>query len=204
MSPVFYPTAMTPESLIRGPGRLLYASMSTAFPTQIGDVINLSTYASMPNWSDIGATKDGVAISFNNTEDTLDVDQVAADIATIPSGATMSVTTALSQATADWLSFAWEGDAVTTNVSPIVPEKNTGFGPFDTYTQRRLAVGYRRPDNGKLRLHAFRKAQRQPVDSTITFNKSGDQQTIPVAFTILPDTSISTVRQQFGLLFDQQ
>lgn len=173
-------------------------------PTQIAEVINLSTYASVSTWTDIGATKGGVQISFNNSEESFDVDQILTDIASLPTGSEVFVQSQLAQATLDWLSFAWEGDAVSTNASADGgPEKNTAFGPFESYTQRRLAVGFRRPDTGKIRLHVFRKAQRAPQESSITYNKTGEQQSIPARWRILPDTSISTVKARFGVLFDQ-
>lgn len=202
--PDFYPTAVNPESFVRGPGRLLYASMSMPAPSQIAEVINLSTYLAMSTWNDIGATKGGVQISFNNSEESFDVDQILSDIASLPTGTEMFVQSQLAQATLDWLSFAWEGDTVTTNASANGgPEKNTGLGPFESYTQRRLAVAFRRPDTGKIRLHFFRKAQRAPQESSINYAKTGEQQTIPVRWRILPDTSISTVRSRLGLVFDQ-
>ena len=129
--PDFYPTAVTPESFVRGPGRLLYASMSMPIPSQISEVINLSTFQAVSTWTDIGATKGGVQISFNNSEESFDVDQILSDIASLPTSSEMFVQTQLAPATLDWLSFAWEGDAVTTNAGANGgPEKNTGFGPF--------------------------------------------------------------------------
>lgn len=202
--PDFYPTSMNDEAFVRGPGRMMYASMSTAFPTQISDVINLSTFAAQAGWNDMGATKGGVQISFNNGEEAFDVDQILAEIASLPTNSEMYVQTQIGQATLDWLSFAWEGDAVTINAAPTVPEKNTGFGPFESYTQRRLAIGFRRGASGKIRLHVARKAQRAPQESTITYNKTGEQQSIPVRWRILPDTSVSNVRSRFMTTFDQQ
>lgn len=200
----FYPTAMNDEAFVRGPGRVLYASMSTAMPTQISSIVNLSTFAAAAGWTDIGATKGGVQISFNNGEETFDVDQILTDIASLPTNTEVFVQTQIGQATLDWLSFAWEGDAVTINAGPTVPEKNTAIGPFESYTQRRLAVGFRRPDSGKIRFHVFRKVQRAPQESTITYNKTGEQQSIPVRWRVLPDTSIANVRARFGVMFDQQ
>lgn len=200
----FYPTNMNDEAFVRGPGRVMYASMSQAFPTQISDVINLSTFAAANGWIDIGATKGGIQISFNNGEEGFDVDQILAEIMSLPTSSEMYVQTQIGQATLDWLSFAWEGDVVTTNAAPTTPEKQTGVGPFESYTQRRLAVAFRRASTGKIRLHAFRKAQRAPQESTITYNKTGEQQSIPVRWRILPDTSVTNIKSRFSTMFDQQ
>lgn len=202
--PDFYPTAMTDEAFVRGPGRLLYASMSTPFPTQIGDVVNVSTFAAQPGWNDVGATKGGIQISFNNGEEGFDVDQILSEIFSLPTNSEMYVQTQIGQATLDWLAFAWEGDAVTVNAAPATPEKQTGFGPFDAYTQRRMAVGFRRATTGKIRLHAFRKVQRSPQESSITYNKTGEQQSIPARWRVLPDTSVASVRSRYMTTFDQQ
>lgn len=201
--PEFYPVAITAETIKRAPGRILYATTSQTFPTGIQDVINVSTYAAMSGWTDLGATKGGVQIGFNNSETVLTVDQIRADIDTIPDNADMFVQTALSEATLDRLSLAWEGDTVTTTTIGGDLQKQTGFGPFEDYTVRRLAVGFRNPTSGKLALWAFRYAQRAPQDSTITLNSTGDQVTIPVRFKILPDTSISTIRQRFCLAWEE-
>lgn len=201
--PDFYPTAVNDESFIRGPGRLMYADMSTPMPTQISDVINLSTYAAQSGWNDVGATKGGVQITFNNAEEAFDVDQILSDLFALPTSSEMYIQTQIAQATLDWLAFAWEGTPVTTNVTPTIPEKVTHFGPFESYTQRRMAVAYRRPQNGKIRLFVARKTQRAPQESTITFNKTGEQQSIPARFRVLPDTSVAEVKQRFMSAFDQ-
>lgn len=204
--PDFFSNNTSAEAVNRGAGRLMYASMSTAFPTGIGDVINVSTYAAMAanGWFDYGSTKGGIQIGFNNSEEAIDVDQINADLDTFVTGSDMYVQTTLAETTLDRLSNAWEGDSVTVNAVPVVPEKVTGFGPFESYTYRRLAVGARNSYSGKLRVFAFRKVHKAPQESVIEFNKTGPQQTIPIRFNILPDTSISSVRSRYGLAFDQQ
>lgn len=203
MANPFYPTAINDESFVRGPGRVLIASLSQAMPSQIGDVVNLSTFAAQSGWTDLGATKGGVQITFNNSEEGFDVDQILAEIESIPTGSEMFIQTQIAQVTADWLALAWEGVAVTTNSSPAIPEKNTSFGPFESYTKRRMAVAHRRASNGRIRMHVFRRVQRAPQESTITYNKSGEQQSIPARWRVLPDTSIANASARFGVLFDQ-
>lgn len=204
MTNTFYPTNLSDESFVRAPGRLLYAGLSVSFPTQINDVVNTSTYAPSAGWTDLGATKGGVAVSFNNSEDLFTVDQIIGEIDSLPSGAQMSITTALAEATVDHLSFAWEGDAVTTNSGATGgSEKNATFGPFESYTRRRLAVGQRRPSTGLLRMTVFRKVQRSAAESTLNANSTGDQTTIPITFRVLPDTSVTNVKARYCTVFDQ-
>ena len=116
----------------------------------------------------------------------------------------MSVSTSLAESTLDRLSLAWEGDDVTVNAVPTVPEKVTGFGPFESYTSVVWLSARATRSPASCALFVFRKANRAPQESTIEFNKTGTQQVILIRFNILPDTSISTVRQRYGQAFDQQ
>lgn len=202
----FYPVNINDESFVRGPGRVMFAALSVPFPTQVGDVINLSTYAASSGWNDLGATKGGIQVTFNNSEESFDVDQILADIQSLPTSSEMTVVTQFAEATLDRIAFAWEGTEITTTANPSKgngPEKSMSVGPFESYTQRRLAVAYRRQESGKVRVAAFRIAQRSPAESSITFNKTGDQQTIPSTFKILPDTSVSDPAARFATFFDQ-
>lgn len=201
----FYLVNISDETIKRAPGRLLYASMSMPFPASIGEVVNLSTYIAQSLWTEGGATKGGIQIGYNNAETELTVDQIRAAIQTLPDTVDMFVQTALSETSIDRFAFAWEGDTVVTNSAGLVtPEKQSGFGPFEGYTRRRLAVGFRNPNSGKLMLWAFRQVTRAPQESTITMQQTGDQMTIPVRFRCLPDTSISTVKQRFSMVWEQQ
>src|SRR4051812_7077644 len=97
------------DSFIRGAARVLWAGSTVSFPSKIADVINMSTYDAMTGWNELGATKTGVQISVNNTEETFDVDQIVGDIDTRPVSWEVSVTTALAEMTLDRLALAWEG-----------------------------------------------------------------------------------------------
>lgn len=202
--PDFHRTSVNDESFIRGAARLLWAGTTIAFPTKIGDVINLSTFDPMSGWNDLGATKSGVQISVNNTEENFDVDQILSDIMTLPTGWECSVGTQLAEMTLDRLSIAWEGSAVTTDTTMTPNEKEMGFGAPTGYTQRRLAVLFQRPSTGRVRGYFFRKVQRTAAESSVSFNKTGEQQSVPVRFKAIPDTSITDVQKRFFIIRDQQ
>src|SRR4051795_5658104 len=118
----FQRTNITPEGFIRGAARVLIAPYTQTWPTKIDDIILLasgaSQYDARSGWSDLGATKTGVNIARNNTEESFDVDQIQSDIASQPTGWTMSVGTALAEVTLDRISYVWEGATVTTDASP--------------------------------------------------------------------------------------
>lgn len=199
----FLPVTLNDEGTLRGAGRIMYAAVTQALPAQVADVINISTFVAMSGWTDLGATKDGISITFNASgEEAIDVDQVYGDIDAFPNGWTMEVATSLAEATLDRLAFAWEQITVVTLAKAGGNEKQTNFGTPQFYTKRKLAVLFQRP-TGKIRMFVFVKAQRMPQDSTLNFAKTGPQQTIPMRFRCLPDLSISEPTQRFAFVTDQ-
>ncbi len=194
----FFPTAINEDSFIRGAARLMWAGMTISFPTTIGDIINLSTYAAGTGWNDLGATKGGITISRNNTEETFDVDQILGDIDSRPVSWEQTVATQVAEATLDRINVAWEaGTKVTTG-----SEEMMGVGDPAVYLKRRLAVLFRKED-GKLRAHVYRKVQRSATESAITYNKTGEQISIPITFRALADTSVSDVNLRTQVIFNQ-
>lgn len=203
MATDFHRTYVNDDSFIRGAARLLWAGTTVSFPSKIADVINMSTYDAATGWNELGATKTGVQISINNSEESFDVDQILADIATQPTGWEMSVSTQLAEMTLERLQVAWEGSSITTDTGVTPNEKEIGFGEPNSYIQRRLAVLFQRP-NGKIRGYFFRKVQRSPQESNVTHNKTGEQISIPVRFKALADTSVADTYKRFMTIRDQQ
>ena len=201
--PDFFRTSIGDPELIRGAARVLWCGTTIAFPVKIGDVINLSTYDAQVNWFDLGATKTGVNITVNNTEEAVEVDQVIGDLAVFPVSWECSVQTSLAEMNLDRLNIAWEGGGVTTDTSMVPNEKVMGFGMPVSYVQRRLAVLHQRP-SGKVRAYIFRKVQRSAVESSAAFNKTGEQQSAPVRFRGFADLSIVDIYQRFFIIRDQQ
>lgn len=211
----FFRTDVNDRSFIRGAARLLYAPITTPAPTEIGDIIHLTAgsgvelydpkYTSASNgWVDLGATKTGIQISMNNTEETFDVDQIYGDIDSLPTNWEVSVGTQLAEFTPEKLTLCWEGTSVETNTSTNSGEDEevVSFGQPSSYTRRRLAVLFQRP-NGKIRAYSFRKVQRLPQESTVTHNKTGEQISVPVQFRVLPDFAVTDPKARFFTIFDQ-
>jgi hypothetical protein len=194
----FFRTGITDDNFIRGAARLLLANTTIAFPTAIGDVINLSTFDAMTGWVDVGATKTGLTITRNNTEETFDVDQILGDIDSRPVSYEQTVATALAEVTLESFQIAWSGGAITT----VGSNRQIGIGEPAVYTRRRLAIVFQKA-NGKLRMHAFRKAQNSAQETAAAYNKTGEQQSLPVTFRALADTSISDVNTRTQVIFDQ-
>lgn len=200
----FHRTSVDDRSFIRGAARLLVAPTSVAKPTQISDVIYLASgvsneaYDPKTGWVDLGATKTGIQIAHNNTEETFDVDQIYGDIASQPTNWEVSVSTQLAEFTPERLQVAWEGSAITQANS----EQIIGFGQPTSYTQRRLAVLYQRP-SGEIRGYFFWKVQRTPQESTVTHAKTGEQVSVPVRFRVIADTTVTDPLARFFEIHDQ-
>jgi hypothetical protein len=207
----FHRTNVDNRSFIRGAARLLIAPYNAARPTKISDVVALASSAGPPEvnlydaasgWVDLGATKTGVQITINNAEESFDVDQIYGDISSAPTNWECSVGTQLAEMTPEKMQVAWEGSAITTDSSPTVPEQEFGVGQATSYTQRRLAVLYQRP-NGKIRAYFFHKVQRMPQESSITHAKTGEQVSIPVRWRVLADSTVTDPFKRFFIIRDQ-
>ncbi len=159
-------------------------------------------YDAQAGWVDLGATKTGIQITVNNAEETFDVDQILGDIASQPTNWECSVGTQLAEFTLERMQHAWEGSAISTDATPTAPEQEMGVGNPTSYTKRRLAVLFQRP-NGKIRAYLFHQVQRQPQESSITHAKTGEQISIPVRFRVLAETAILDPYKRFFIIRDQ-
>lgn len=194
----FHRVQINDDNFIRGAARFLWAGITVAFPSEISSIIDTSVYNAQTGWNDLGATKTGVTITVNNTEESFDVDQIYGDIDSRPTGWTCEVSTALAEMSLKHLALAWEGSApvVTAGVHTTM-----GVGNPLTYTRRRLAVLFQK-DNGNIRAYVFRKTQRTPAEAAVLYAKTGEQQTVPVRFKALADTSIADQLARYFVIFD--
>lgn len=163
-------------------------------------------YDPVGTWTELGATKGGISIDRNNTETQIDVDQILQAVAAIPDEYEMTVTTQLAETTLENIQLAWEGGAITTDVTQTPNERHLPLGAPLAYTQRRLAVVHQKslgPSANRIRAHVFRIAMRSPTTSRVTFNKTGDQQTIPHVFRGFADASVGDPAARFGEVMEQ-
>ncbi len=193
-------------AFVRGAARLLVASDDAAFPTQISQVLQTASgagqYDAASAWTDLGATLTGITISVNHTEETFTVDQVLGDIDSQPTDWSATVSTQLAENTLEHFQVAWEGSAISTNTGPSPDERSMGYGQPTQYTRRKLAVAYKNKFD-LIRVHVFRRVQLQPVESSIAYNKTGEQIAIPVQFKALADSSVDDTQSRFFTTFEQ-
>lgn len=193
--------------LVKGAGRLMYATSAQAKPAKIGDVINTSTYAAQSGWNDLGATREGIQITVNNTESGFDVDQVAGLLLTTPENWECFVTTNLAEITLEKLVIAWEGASVTVDSAVTPSEKQTGFAGATSYTERRLAVLFKKPASSAPQAlvgYFFWRAVRAPQEGVLNFQKGGDAMVIPVRWNILADSTQADPLTAFFMVREQQ
>jgi hypothetical protein len=206
MAGPFLRTNINDEGFIRGAARILSEPFTAPFPTKISDIIVLVTgatqYDAVSAWTDLGATKTGIQVVRNNAEETFDVDQIQGDIASAPTNWEMNIGTSLAEVTLERIDEAWEGGTITTNATVSPNEKQLPLGQPDSYTQKRLAVVFQRP-NGKVRAFVFRKVQRMPQESAFTFQKTGEQQSVPMRWRALADDTVADTSARFGIILDQ-
>jgi hypothetical protein len=103
--------------------------------------------------------------------------------------------------------IAWEGATVTTDTSVTPSEKETGFAGATSYTERRLAVLFKKPSSSvpqALVGYFFHRAVRAPQEGTLNFQKGGDAQVIPVRFNILADATETDPLKAFFIVREQQ
>jgi hypothetical protein len=162
-------------------------------------------YDPLGSWFDLGATKNGVVPTMNNTEEEFTIDQQQVAIGVLPNEFTWSFTTSLVEVTPENLAFTWDMGPVTLNTLPAVPEKQVGFGATSGYTVRRIAIIHRRPttQGSLLRCHFFRKMIRQAAESTLSYASTGDQQSVALQMRGLVDDNVTDPYQQVGYLLDQ-
>jgi hypothetical protein len=153
-------------------------------------------------WTTPGGTKNGVNSVMNNDEETFTIDQQLTPIATQPSTWTWTIATSLAEVTMENLALAWDMGPVTVNATPATPEKRVGMGAPLAYTQRRVAIVHRRV-SGLLRMHFFYQCSRNPAETTLGYQATGDQQSVPFNMTAYADDYVSDQYSNVGFILDQ-
>lgn len=159
-------------------------------------------YSPKTGWYDLGGTREGIQIEINNSEDSYDVDQIPGEVGSAPTDWECGVSTRLAEMTLERFAFTWEGPAITTDITPTIPERETGGAGAVTYTQRRLAVLFKRP-NGAILAFMFHKVQRSPQAVSLDFRKSGEAMTLPIRFKVLADETEADPKYQFYRVREQ-
>jgi hypothetical protein len=198
-------SAAQPLIVVPASGSLLTGG-TTPSVSAVRTTAGFGLYDPVGSWTDLGSTKSGVNIDRNNTETQIDVDQVLQSVAAIPDEWEMTIATEFAETTLENLQLTWEGDTITTDATQSPNERHLAMGAPLAYTQKRLAVVHQKtlgPSASRIRAHVFRIVQRSPQSSRLTFNKSGNQQTIPHTFRAFADTNVTDPLARFGEIIEQ-
>lgn len=186
-------------AFVRGAARLIIAPNEQAFPSSLSDVIDLDTYNLQPDWEELGATMGGISISLSR-EDVPYVNQSTGQPGTQPINWNCQLTTNLAENTLEHYQISLQSGTIEEN---DVQERVMGTGQSTTYNKNKLAVLFKNQNTELIRMFAFRKVQLQLVTSEINFAQSSEQIGLPIGFNILPDFSISEVKQRFCSIIEQ-
>jgi len=195
---------------VQGPARLLIAPVDQAWPDGIEDIIKLvdspagTQYDPVTGWDEGGFTKTGINIVRNNAEEEYDVDQIPTAVSSRPTNWDMNVGTQLAEATLETYKMAWELGPISTvtKTDPQPDERHVGMGAPISYVQKRVAVLFQFP-GGWIRAFVFRVCQRMPQESGFTYQKTGEQVSLPTRWRALADTAVTDEDTRFGEIFEQ-
>lgn len=201
-SPLVKGLSIDEAKIWTGGHRLVYAPIATAFPTDLDDIVNMTTWALATGWVDFGPTTDdgfeitregdvneGIAI------DQRDYNLGAGNYANVTMGGSC---TAMYTDSAT-LKLKWEFGATTAVAGGTVPQSSTAMGSPSTPIKRRLAV-LQQNTNGYLRAFVFRQATVE-LGGSVALHK-GDPEGTEVTFIFQPDASIVD-GTDFGVLLEQ-
>jgi hypothetical protein len=104
----------------RGPERAAHVGNATGLTggttpavAVVETTAGFGQYDAQTGWQDLGATKGGITIARNNAEETFDVDQIQADIMSLPTAWEMNGRGSIAQADIDTIQYLWEGGTIT-------------------------------------------------------------------------------------------
>jgi hypothetical protein len=160
--------AVTSTNIIQGPATLYHAAFGATEPATIG-------VTPAAAWTDLGGTKDGVEMSFNDEYAVLEVDQIGYEIGRTRTKRVLSVKTALAEGTLANLARALNNTAPAANVL----EGDDGVGFFLPAYSAILLDGI--APGGFRRRATFRKVLQ--TDGVASSYKKDGQLLIPVTFT---------------------
>ncbi len=194
------------DDIFGGAARLLYADTGTAKPTQLSDIMDLSTSVLETGWNEIGATDGGLTITRGYDVEEREVDQVLGVVDQLVTAWNVTAEFSIAEVSLENMQIAWNAGPITLNVGPAVDERTMGIGSPECISERMIAfIVDKRSDCGAagfIRAYVFRRAQRDGSDSAHSYNK-GEKTLLPTTFKMLADDTESTNNTRFGIVIDQ-
>lgn len=176
---------------------------------KVGDSANATTIAAMDNFSDIGATQNGVEISWEPDMVDIEIDQYGDAARIVQSKVKVMVKTTLAEATLNNLALSWNYDSVgTTDVVTNNDGANTKtflFGGQSVFPyEKALVITGVAPgsDASTTKTRKFYTKRAISMESTQLTMKRAEASVFAVGFRILP--KVEDTGYEYGKIIDQQ
>jgi hypothetical protein len=179
---------------------------------KLGPSANATTIAAMDNFADVGATQNGVEISWEPDIVDIEIDQYGDAAKLIQSKVKVMVKTTLAEATLNNLAIAWNyddetgGDDIKANLAGSPGSTNTFlFGVQNVYPREKgLVVTGSAPGSAAaaIKSRKFYTKRAVSMESSMISMKRAEATMFTVGFRILPKTE--DANYEYGKIIDQQ
>jgi hypothetical protein len=179
---------------------------------KLGPSANATTIAAMDNFADVGATQNGVEISWEPDIVDIEIDQYGDAAKLIQSKVKVMVKTTLAEATLNNLAIAWnyddetDGDDIKANFAGSPGSTNTFlFGVQNVYPREKgLVVTGSAPGSAAaaVKTRKFYTKRAVSMESSMISMKRAEATMFTVGFRILPKTE--DTNYEYGKIIDQQ
>ena len=175
---------------------------------KVGDSANATTINAMDSFTDLGATQNGVEISWEPDMVDLEIDQFGDAARIIQSKVKVTVKTTMAEATLNNLALAWNYDSVgTTDVVANNDGANTKTFLFGAQTvfpyEKALVIQGYAPGTiaGATKTRKFYTKRAISMESTTLTMKRAEASVFAVGFRILP--KVEDTGYEYGKIIDQ-
>jgi hypothetical protein len=179
---------------------------------KLGPSANATTIAAMDNFADVGATQNGVEISWEPDIVDIEIDQYGDAAKLIQSKVKVMVKTTLAEATLNNLAIAWnyddvtDGDDIKANFAGSGANTNTFlFGSQNVYPREKgLVIIGSAPGSSAaaIKTRSYYTKRAVSMESSMISMKRAEATMFAVGFRILPKTE--DTNYEYGKIIDQQ
>jgi hypothetical protein len=179
---------------------------------KLGPSANATTIAAMDNFADVGATQNGVEISWEPDIVDIEIDQFGDAAKLIQSKVKVMVKTTLAEGTLNNLAIAWnyddvtDGDDIKANFAGSGANTNTFlFGSQNVYPREKgLVIVGSAPGSSAaaIKTRSYYTKRAVSMESSIISMKRAEATMFTVGFRILPKTE--DTNYEYGKIIDQQ
>jgi len=194
------------KDIFGGAARLLYADAGTVKPTQLSDIMDLTTTDLEAGWNEFGATDGGLTMTRGFEAQSREVDQINGIIDDSITAWNMSLEFSIAEVSLENIQFGWACGSISVNVTPAIDERTMGISAPNCIPEAMVAfIVDKRADcgaSGFIRAYVYWRAKRDGSDSAHAYVK-GEKTLVPVTLNALVDDTEATDATRFGIIIDQ-